>query len=454
MAGYTQEINGAYWSDLEEVNGIRQATVGEVNTTDTQLCRDLLEYTGAPEEGCYYCFDFFDTTFSGSTVTFCPLLIPYDNDTTNPIQSGNLNFSQFMNGVNQIRPLFRSNYAVNYKYNTNLTNGLGDVERTLAVCNITGVTPTGLRNPTGSTLTDATVDVSRSTAFVDVPPQFIVAQGFPATSTTYSGPTVTSFSTSNTFTWTDGNTYKSVRGAGLRYTADNQRFIVGNTRVTSQYQNNFILEGGPEGTADGTTDNRDVSGAESERVDLSLKATNDPTLWLYKQNTSHTVRVVFVNTTTTGLKNFGNYGAERGWRIRMSSSSFQVIFLEGNTGSTANGTTKTRTLGNTSNSLYAGDNQWNLLHFTIDDSEPTVFRMYLNGGLLGSTSASTNTTFQPWRGTTNRATTPYTAQWGNRFSGEGWRGWMNEMSEYDHAFSTTEIANDFAYFKAKYWELQ
>jgi hypothetical protein len=452
MAGYTQRVNGSFWSDLEEVNGIRQATVGEVNTTDTQLCRDLIEHTGAPEQGCYYVFDFSKSTLFGSTVTFCPLLIPYDNDTTNPIKSGFLNFSEFMNGNTQIRPMFRSNYAVNYKYNTNLTNGLGNVERTLAICRISAVTPTGLRNPTGSTLTDATVDVSRSTAFVDVPPQFIVAQGFPATSTTYSGPEITLFSTQNTFTWTDGETYSSKTIPALRYTANNQRFIIGNSPVHSQYQNNFILEGGPEGNADGTTNNLNVSGAEPSRVDLSLKATGDLPLWLYRQNTSHTVRVVFVNTTSSGSRNFGNYGGERGWRIRMNANRFEVIFLEGLTTSTANGVTRTRQLGLTSSSLYAGDNQWNLLHFTIDDSEPTVFRMYLNGGLLGSTSAGTGDTFAPWRGSTDRSLTPYTAQWGNRFSGEGWRGWLNEMSEYDHAFSTTEISNDFAYFKAKYWE--
>ena len=463
MPGYLQQINGSYWSDIEEVNGSRQSRIELVNLQDAELVRDLVETTIAPEQGCLYVFDFSETVYDANTgnVTYCPCLIPYDNNTDNPIQSGHLTMKEVLDNFTQIRPLFRSNLAVNYKYNTNLTNGLGNVERTVAQSPINGVTPTGLRNPTGSTLDNATVNGSRSTAYVAVPPQFVTAQGFSATNTTYSGPTVAGFSTTNTFVWSDGNTYQSNRFSGLRYTTNNQRLILGSIQVVSSYQNNYILEGGPQGTVDTSTNNRNVSGSEFHRLDHSQNLTNDSTLWGYKQNTTATVRVVFVDeyTGSTSLfRNFGSCGSNRGWRIRLSGSGsapqLNLITHQQNTSGSAR-TTRTNTIGNLSTfSHYAGNGQWNLLHLTIDDSTPTTFRVYINGQLLGSVNALTGYTYQMYRATTNRTLNPYNASWGNFFSNEGWRGFLNEMSEYDHAFSTTEISNDFTAFKAKYWEQQ
>ena len=302
MPGYLQQINGSYWSDVEEVNGSRQSRIELVNLQDAQLVRDLVETTIAPEQGCLYVFDFSESTFDGADLSYCPCLIPYDNNTDNPLQAGHLTMAEALDNFTQIRPMFRSNLAVNYKYNTNLTDGLGDVERTVAQSAISAVTPTGLRNPTGSTLDNATVDSSRSTAYVAVPPQFLTAQGFSATNTTYSGPTIVGFSTSSNFTWSDGNTYRSNRFPALRYTTNNQRFIIGSMVVLSSYQNNYILEGGPQGTTDTSTDNRNVSGSEFHRIDHSQNLTGDSTLWGYKQNTTATVRVVFVDEYTRRLK--------------------------------------------------------------------------------------------------------------------------------------------------------
>ena len=458
MPGYTQQVNGAWWSDIVEVNGENQNTITDISGNDPFLCRDLVEYTIAPQAGCLYVFDFSETVIDNGNVTFCPCFIPYDNNTNQPIQSGNLTLAEFLDNNTVIRPIIRSLLAVNYKVNTNLTNGLGDTERTVANGNITGLTPTGLRTPTGTTLTDATIDVARSTEFADVPPQFIIGQLFNATTTTYSGPTIAGFSTSSTFTF-DGVTYQSVRKSALYFTVNNQRCIVANQPLHSSYENNFILEGGPEGTADGTTNSRTISGTEPFRTDLSQFCSGDQTLWGYKQNTTSTIRMVFVNTATTGVRNFGNYGGNRGWRIRLNNNRLEVIYYEQNGTTNSNANTKTWIVSSNifTNANWAGsasNQQWNMIHLTIDDSVPTTLEIFLNGTSLGTRTVTSNTIWGAWRGTNNRATNPYTTQWGNYFSNEGWRGYFAELSEYDHAFSASEIATDFTNFKGKYWEAQ